>query len=149
MDKSDSDRLSDAIIVRDYWTSTNDLEASMKLAEQYGFHSQWHASGVITRANKDDTVSMEIAAFSVGDLAFVSAPYEMFDQNGAQIRDGSPFAMTFVATLCNGSNGYIASELCATHGCYGFDSRAWGGIGSAEELVSEYVDMLSTLYGTK
>lgn len=147
VDKSETAKLNDAYVIRDLWQATNDLNRCMEEANKVGLHSQWHAGGIITRCTRlGDTFSMTLDAFSIGDVAFVGAPYEMFDQNGVQIREASPFSMTFINTICNGGNGYIASELCATHGCYGFDSRNFGGLGSAEELVSEYGDMLNTLH---
>jgi hypothetical protein len=122
----------------------------MEESAKYGLHSQWHASGIIVRNTRlGDSMSMDISAVSFGDVALVAAPYEMFDQNGVQIKEDSPFAMTLIATLCNGGNGYIASQECATHGCYGFDSRYYGGLGSAEALVADYLSMLSTLHTGK
>jgi len=147
VDKSEADKLADALVIRDLWLSTNNLNLCMEEAAKVGLGSQWHASGIITRNTRlDDTISMEIGVFSIGDVAFVSAPYEMFDQNGVQIKQDSPFKMTFIATLCNGGNGYIASFECATHGCYGYDSRNYGSVGAAEELVSDYLGLLNTLY---
>lgn len=147
VDKSEVGKMADATIIRDLWQSTNDLNKCMEEANKLGLNSQWHASGVIKRCSQlGDTYSMKLYAFSIGDVAFVGAPYEMFDQNGVQIRDASPFSMTFIATLCNGSDGYVAAKECATHGCYGFDSRSFGNMGTAEELVAEYTDMLNTLH---
>lgn len=150
VDKSEADMLADALMIRDLWLTTNNLNLCMEEAAKVGLGSQWHASGIITRNTRlDDTISMEIGAFSIGDVAFVSAPYEMFDQNGVQIKQGSPFKMTFIATLCNGGNGYIASLECATHGCYGYDSRNYGSVGAAEELVTDYLGLLNALHAGK
>ena len=147
VDKSESNKLNDATVIRDLWASTNDLNLCMAEAAKYGLHSQWHAAGIITRTTRlGDSFSMDISAVSFGDVAMVAAPYEMFDQNGVQIKEGSPFLMTLISTICNGGNGYIASEQCATHGCYGYDSRSYGSIGSAEELVTDYLGMLEQLH---
>lgn len=150
VDKSEAGKLNDAMVIRDLWASTNNLNLCMEEAAKVGLGSQWHAAGIITRNTRlGDTISMDIAAFSIGDVAFVAAPYEMFDQNGVQIKEGSPFDMTFISTLCNGGNGYIASLECATHGCYGYDSRSFGSAGDAEVLVTDYLGMLDSLYATK
>ena len=150
VDKSEADKLADALVIRDLWANTNNLNLCMEEAAKVGLGSQWHAAGIITRNTRlGDTISMEISTFSLGDVAFAIAPYEMFDQNGVQIKEGSPFKMTFISTLCNGGNGYIASLECATHGCYGYDSRSYGSAGVAEELVTDYLGLLDSLHGGK
>lgn len=62
-------------------------------------------------SNGSGTQDIRLWALSLGDLAFVFAPYEMFDDNGVQIKKESPFKMTFVCTVSGGENkGYIPSE---------------------------------------
>ena len=85
--------------------------------------------------------TLELAAISIGDVAFISVPYEMFDNSGAQIKEGSPYEQTFVLYLCNGRGKYMASEPAYSHGCYEKD-HGYFVKGTAEELVSVYVDML-------
>ena len=46
-------------------------------------------------------------AISMGDFAFVTAPFEIFDDNAVAVRESSPYAMTMYASCCNGSNGYL------------------------------------------
>ena len=46
-------------------------------------------------------------AFSVGDWACVTAPFEIFDTNAMAVRDASPYKMTFYASCANESNGYL------------------------------------------
>ena len=48
-----------------------------------------------------------LSCFSVGDFAFVTAPFEIFDTNAMAVKETSPFAMTFYASCCGGSNGYL------------------------------------------
>ena len=57
-------------------------------------------------------------AITFGDIGFVSAPYEMFDTNGVQVREGSPFKMTFVCSYSNGGFGYVPSSIAFPHGAY-------------------------------
>ena len=54
---------------------------------------------------------LQAYAFTIGDVAFVTAPYEMFSINGQQIKHGSPFSMTFVATCANMTIGYFPTEF--------------------------------------
>jgi len=90
-------------------------------------------------------------AFSIGDVAFVLAPYEMFNENGEQIMDGSPFKMTFVCTLANehcryipSNNGYEYNGLLS----YGANATRYAK-GTGDELAGIYVNMLKQLYETK
>ena len=41
---------------------------------------------------------IQMAALSLGPVGMVFAPYEMYDTNGMQIKEGSPFLLTF--TFC-------------------------------------------------
>lgn len=119
-------------------------DEGMAIANQYGLNSPWHASGIIKRAGAQDH-TIELAAVAIGDVSFIVAPYEMFDQNGKQIKSDTPFAMTFVCCYGNGANGYIASRECAEHGCYGFDTRYYA-VGAGEDLAETYLSMLNTLF---
>ena len=89
-------------------------------------------------------------AFSLGDVAFVTAPYEMFDTNGRYIKDNSPFNTTFVVTCANLSGGYMPAEWA-----YYEDVQAYevgnGGYdkGTAETLANGYVEMLNELHPTR
>ena len=100
-------------------------------------------SYVISR-NHSDFSHLRISALSFGDLAFVTAPYEMFDNNGVQIKEGSPFKMTFVLTISDGSFAYMPSyEAWTEYGGY----ETWAtyfDIGVAEAIVGEFISMLES-----
>ncbi|MBR4864086.1 MAG: hypothetical protein IKU07_05865 [Oscillospiraceae bacterium] len=112
--------------------------------EKYGFAMYLEASWTITRANLDPTMTMELKTFSVGDLSFVIAPYEMFGHNGTDIKTQSVFDNTFLITCSEGAFNYIAStdafdfNSYESYCCY-FEQ------GTAEKLVTEYLDMLAEL----
>lgn len=95
--------------------------------------------------NKSKTRDLRISAISVGDLAFVTVPYEMFDNNGLQIKEGSPFKMTFVLTNSDGDYAYMPSyEACTEYGGYETEASYFGA-GTAENLVAQYLEMLNGL----
>jgi len=104
-----------------------------------------------TRHKKDGScLSMELNAISLGDIGFVTAPYEMFDTHGKQIREASPYGTTFVLTYANGRFGYIATE--ETWNYTTADGRiAWELVlgyvtkGTGEQLVQKFVAMLKGL----
>jgi len=122
--------------------------------DTYGIYSKFHANSIVTRENNKvgDMYDIYLGAFAIGDLAFVSAPYEMFDTNGMEIKNGSPFAMTFINSLSTlGSNtsysghiGYIPSALGYANGGYSADI-SYVAAGTGENLVADFLEMLEGL----
>jgi len=94
---------------------------------------------------------MNLTVMSIGDVAFIAAPYEMFDTNGLEIKNGSPFAMTFISTCTNGGNGYIPSIATYAYKQYDvYEIRGCGYIeGTGEILSQKYVSMLTAIYDTR
>lgn len=95
-----------------------------------------------------DPVRILAYAFSIGDVAFTTHPYEMFDTNGKFVKDNSPFEMTFIVTLANNVSGYIAAEWAYEYGGYEVEYVGYNK-GSAEDLADGYVEMLKQLHGTR
>jgi hypothetical protein len=89
-----------------------------ELLHKYDFVSKYQATAVIMRKGLGEHPEIPFTAISCGDIAFVSAPYEMFDTNGVQVREGSPFKMTFVCSYANGGFGYVPSAIAFPHGGY-------------------------------
>ena len=90
------------------------------------------------------TLTLPLYVFSLGEVAFVTAPYEMFSESGLDIKADSPFAMTFVATCANANYTYIPIESTFSYGGYEV-SMTKTAQGTAEKLVSEYISMLQEL----
>lgn len=111
----------------------------------YGVRNIYHANAIAIRGSMAAEEEIAIYAISLGDLAFVTVPFEMFDTNGMQIKEGSPFSTTFVLTCANSNLSYLPSELAWKHGGYAVDVTLFQR-GTAEELVANYLDMLNTLY---
>jgi len=115
-----------------------DSEEYSALCAQYGFAGYRQVQGIMTRASLGETVELPFYAISFGDIGFASSPYEMFDTNGVQVREGSPFKMTFVCSYTNGSFGYVPSSIAFPHGAYEvFVSRftRYTGDACADEMV--------------
>jgi neutral ceramidase len=80
-------------------------------------------------------LSVEVQVISVGDdLAWVSLPGEIFVQLGLAIKEGSPFRQTMIATLANGSIGYVPTKVAYPQGNYEVVSARCAE-GSGEMLV--------------
>ena len=106
--------------------------------------SETYTASSTTESDRD----FDIFAFSIGDVGFICAPYEMFSENGQQIKEGSPFKMTFVITYANGGNAYVASEATYAYGGYEVEYHNYVK-GTAEELVTRYIALLNQLYPTR
>jgi len=145
---SEDDKIIHARLIADLFAEQNNASLCMKEGRQYGINSAYHANGILSKATLGETYDVDMNAFAIGDVGFITAPYEMFDTNGVEIKEGSPFKMTFVVTCANGAIGYIPSALGYSHGCYGADTGKFEA-GTGEILAQEYVKMLTKLYETK
>jgi hypothetical protein len=113
----------------------------------FQINSPYHANAIYNNSRRPASETFTIYAFSFGDVAFIGAPYEMFDHNGVQIKEDSPFAMTIVGTCCNGGMGYLPSALGFRNGGYSVDTTRYVG-GTAEQMVENFGEMLRQLHGT-
>lgn len=121
-----------------------DRDTGNKLAWQYGFSSVYHTNAVLRRSKQEATRTMEITAIRIGELAFITAPYEMFGSHGRAVKDASPYARTFVLGYCNGSYGYIPNTHAYDYGCYESHSGNFTR-DTGDELVAQYISMLQQL----
>ena len=145
LDHSDDHMVPQCKDIYAQWYEKGDRPLSNKRArEELRLNSIYAVSAVLNRAARDTQEDMSIYAFRIGDLGFVCAPYEMFAASGMQIKEWSPYAMTFVVSCCNDTRGYLASELAYNHGCYEVDTRRYPK-GCAEYLADTFVDMLKEL----
>ena len=119
------------------------------LMVKYKFNTLYAAKSAVG-STKDPSVTtreMNLSAISFGDLGFIGAPYEMFDDNGMQIKDASPYSMTFILTCAGGYWAYVPSEIYyTTYGGYEVDDTQFA-MGVAEKAVAEFVRMLKELKG--
>lgn len=111
------------------------------LAKKLGFVTRYEARAVYNRSKLPLTQEMEMNAFSIGDVGFITGTYEMFSENAKYIRANSPFETTFVILGCS---GYIPSEDAFGYNAYEAVS-ATHVKGTAEKLAEQYVTMLKGL----
>ena len=136
-------------------------QAKVEVKNYPNLHSIYHATSIVIKAARGPSYDLTIGAITLGDVAFTSHPYEMFDTNGMELRSGTvgnpnyeshqqkenPFPMTFVCTLSNGHLGYVPSRLGYTNGGYSTDI-AYLAPGAGERLVSDYLDILNELHAS-
>ena len=122
----------------------SDADDSQKgtLCSKYGFDSKHEASAILTRNRLGETEKIPLSVITCGEICFAAFPYEMFDASGKEVRDASPFEMTFICSLTNGAYGYIPTKEAIPHGQYEvFVTRFVEG--TAEQLVAESLRMLN------
>ena len=114
----------------------------MALMAKYGFDSHFEPAFIVTRSRLGETLDIPMTAVAFGEIAFTGHPYEMFHENGKEVRDLSPYKTTFICTLSGDALGYIPSALGYSNGGYEtFNCRFAAGTG--EELVQEAVRLLN------
>lgn len=124
----------------------NNREACTAYGLPFGIEGIYHANGIVSRAARGATEDVPAWAASIGGVGFAVAPYEMTDSNGIDIREASPFDMTFIVGYCNGYWNYIISDSAYEYTNYEFQTRRYTrGIG--EDLADAFVGMLEELHG--
>ena len=90
-------------------------------------------------------LKVPVTAVALGDVSFATVPYEMFHQNGQQVKSGSPFEMTFVCEVTNGDFVYVPAAECYANGGYevSITPLAKGG---GEKIANHLVEMLTELH---
>ncbi len=115
-----------------------------EILKKYGFDSQYEAIAVNARADIVDgkaTNLIPVSAISFGDVAITANPFEMFDTSCKEIRDASPYKMTFTCSYSNAHQSYMPPDEIFPHGGYEvYVSRFVAG--TAEMAVNEIVSML-------
>lgn len=86
--------------------------------------------------SKEPNISAEVQVVTLGSLAFVGVPGELFVQLGTQIIKESPFPHTFILELANQDIGYIPTRKAFEQGGYEPTSAIFAP-GGGEEIVKE------------
>ncbi len=144
VDHSDDPRAELAGRIYDEYYNLTDAAERRQLLKDNGFNSVYHAMHIRGRSRLPETIDMELNVLCAGDIAFATAPFEMFNSNGRFIKENSPFKMTFVLAYCNGFNSYLPDENAFHYDCYEVNARRFPK-GSAEEVAQANVAMLKQL----
>lgn len=126
------------------WKATGDRVKCNEMCHAVGLNSVYHAESVLDKLALGKTLDIQLNVVSIGDVAFAMVPYEMFDTNGMQLKERSPYKMTVIATCSNDVRSYIPSALGFEHGGYSVD-RCRFVPGTGERMVDEFVGMLTKL----
>ncbi len=144
VDHSTDGEVPQAAELWNFWLTANDIPESYRRARELGYGSPYQGRAVLERASKPEAEELELNAVRLGELAFATAPCEMFDTCGAYVKDNSPFENTLMLAYCNGSYGYFPTKYAFEYRCYESDTHKYAP-GSAEEMAENLVEMLRTL----
>ena len=123
------------------WANAEDKDKDSILAK-YGFRSQYEAIAINTRAKMDPVTEVPLSVVTFGDIAITVNPFEYFDTNAKEIRDASPYAMTFTCGYSNGALGYMPPDEIFPHGEYEVYVARFEA-GTAEICAEEILRMLA------
>ncbi len=133
------ERIAQADEITKLGTSTAEGKALM---QKYGFVDANEVSFTLYYKNLEPTQEIPFTAIAFGDVAFVSASYEMFHENGSYVRENSPYETTFICTLAHAANGYVPTAIGYEHGSYEtFNCRFVQG--SGEAFANEMIRLLN------
>ena len=108
------------------------------LASKYGFSSAYQAKFITIRSGMGETTPMQMNAFRVGGIGFITGTYEMSSCHGEYIKDNSPFEFTFLIT---GNSTYVPRTEAYDYRSYEGDTTLYAQ-GTGEDMAKEYVEML-------
>lgn len=142
---SEDYKLEAATRIAELWAETGDYRLCETEGAPYGIKSPYHANSICVKAEEPASRTLEnVCVFSVGDVAFVIVPYEMFHQMGSYIREHSPFAATMIVTCANGC--YVYHPTRDTYEFHGYEACVTRSLpGVAEEQAEAYVELLKKL----
>ena len=115
--------------------------------QEYGFNYYLEASGLASRDAYPETYSMSLHLLTVDGMSFIFAPFEMFGVTGREIKDNSPYDMTFVITCSEnegGHMGYLPHLYACEESFYEYDVTKFAR-GTAEDLAVTYVALLNEM----
>jgi hypothetical protein len=116
------------------------IERLPRLAQEYARRT----IGAAERA--EDTVTVQLQAIRIGDLAVCGIPFETFVETGLDLKKRSPFPQTMVIGLANGRHGYLPTP--EQHKLGGYET--WLGTNYVQEdtsviLTDNLLEMLAEL----
>ena len=144
----DLERLAQATEVAAIASAKGSSHVDTKAAvAKYGFPSVYEATGLVSRSKYPETYSMDLHLMTIDGVSFIFAPFEMFGVTGREIKDNSPYDMTFVITCSEnkgGHMGYLPHEYGCEESFYEYDVTKFQR-GTAEDLAKTYVEILTEM----
>jgi hypothetical protein len=129
--------------------TADEVKWAQDIVARYGepgaspFYDQVKAFKVLELKERDGKpIDAEVQVITIGDkIAWVALPGEIFVELGQAIKLASPYPITIIAELANGSIGYVPDRRAYPQGAYEVIS-ARVTEGSGEKMVDAAVAML-------
>lgn len=139
-------KLDDALKAMEEYRAHPELPQAERreIMKKYGFNSYLSAGAIVNRARAGEYVEVELDALSIGDISFVTAPFEMFCSIPVHIKANTPYAMTFFMGYCNGSYSYLPDNFGFEFPSYEVRSCRFLK-GTAEDIGKTHLKMLGEL----
>ena len=109
------------------------------LGKTYGFTSSYQSRDIRARAKMPATTILELNAFRIGDMGFVTSTNEVFSTVGKYVRANSPFETTFIIT---GNSRYLPCAEAYEYRSYESDTGLYAQ-GTAEKVAEKLARMLA------
>jgi hypothetical protein len=104
------------------------------------------AGRIIRMSNHADYHDLPLYGISIGkSVAFGAFPGEPFNDIGKEIKKSSPFSMTMLSCLSNGSRGYFPFSDAYETGGYESATSPFGPT-VADDLIAGQLKLLKRLY---
>ena len=118
-------------------------EKGAELLAKHHLANTSHANALRTRAKMAESIGLELNAFRIGTVGFVTNTCETFGNQGIFVKDHSPFDTTFFFT---GNRSYIACEDAFNYFAYeAYGNSAYYAQGAAEKMADKLVEMLRSV----
>ncbi len=124
------------------------LENNMIPAESGKVQIRKDRLPVKKKGDENAFAKVPLTALSLGEVAFATVPYEMFHQNGEQVKSGSPYKVTFVCEVTNGDFVYVPAAESFDNGGYEVGICPFTK-GAGEKIADHLVTMLNELHQKK
>lgn len=124
--------------VLELWYRTADRLQAHDLAHSLGLSSCYHASAIERLAQLPENILLELNAFTIGDLAFVTSTNEVYSDVGLTVRACAPFE---TVVFCTGNRGYLPNAAAYHYRSYESDTTLYAK-GCCEKVTYELIRML-------
>ena len=128
--------------ISDFYKETGDRKTANKMAKDIGLFSVYECNAVVGHANCQMTTEIELNAISLGDVALITAPCELFDNLSVYVEGKAPYKKVLTIGYCNGKRGYMPSLAAYEYGCYEADISLFEPV-TLEKTADKFLDMLN------
>jgi hypothetical protein len=129
------------------------VEESMGNKEKSVYDTRWTFAKELLLADyivkKNPDADVEVQAVQVGPAVFLANPAEFFCHLGLKIKKSSPFPLTCVVELANGSVGYVPGRAAFRESGGGYETvlTSYSNLetGAGEKIVKASIDLAGSM----